>query len=186
MITLPRNNSSKVQSRGMEVCQKPNYFPPREHLCNRSCSNKHTPRERFSESTFGFGISEIFEFRSIGNLRILEHFWHIFGNLGISVHSVFLVDAKFCFCKNNKRIIIIIIKSTTDMVQIRIISVSKNFEPPPKLGTDGPELEFPACGARAHTHKHPRTEMPVVGSHATCANALPSGSPPSPSSLCDL
>jgi hypothetical protein len=35
-----------------------------------------------------------------------------------------------------------------------------------------------SCGARAHTHKHPRTEMPAVGSHATCAAALPSGSPP--------
>ena len=40
-----------------------------------------------------------------------------------------------------------------------------------------------SCGARAHTHKHPRTEMPAVGSHATCAAALPSGSPPAPSSL---
>jgi hypothetical protein len=28
------------------------------------------------------------------------------------------------------------------------------------------------CGARAHTHKHPCTEMPAVGSHATCAAAL--------------
>jgi hypothetical protein len=37
--------------------------------------------------------------------------------------------------------------------------------------------------ARAHTHKHPRTEKPAVGSHATCAAALPSGSPPAPSSL---
>ena len=34
-----------------------------------------------------------------------------------------------------------------------------------------------SCGARAHTHKHPRTEMPAVGSHATCAAALPSGNP---------
>jgi hypothetical protein len=34
--------------------------------------------------------------------------------------------------------------------------------------------------ARAHTHKHPRTETPAVGSHATCAAALPSGSPPRP------
>ena len=40
-----------------------------------------------------------------------------------------------------------------------------------------------SCGARAHTHKHPRTKMPAVGSHATCAAALPSGSPPAPSSL---
>ncbi len=40
-----------------------------------------------------------------------------------------------------------------------------------------------SCGVRAHTHKHPRTEMPAVGSHATCAAALPSGSPPDPSSL---
>jgi hypothetical protein len=28
------------------------------------------------------------------------------------------------------------------------------------------------CGARAHTRKHPCTEMPAVGSHATCAAAL--------------
>ena len=41
-----------------------------------------------------------------------------------------------------------------------------------------------SCGVRAHTHKHPRTEMPAVGSHATCAAALPSGYPPDPSSLC--
>jgi hypothetical protein len=41
----------------------------------------------------------------------------------------------------------------------------------------------PAAVVRAHTHKHPRTEMPAVGSHATCAAALPSGSPPAPSSL---
>jgi hypothetical protein len=34
-----------------------------------------------------------------------------------------------------------------------------------------------SCGARAHTHKHPRTETPAVVSHATCAAALPSGSP---------
>ena len=40
-----------------------------------------------------------------------------------------------------------------------------------------------SCGARAHTHKHPRTEMPAVGSHAICAAALTSGSPPAPSSL---
>ena len=40
-----------------------------------------------------------------------------------------------------------------------------------------------SCGARAHTHKHLRTEMPVVCSHATCAASLPSGSPPDPSSL---
>ena len=39
-----------------------------------------------------------------------------------------------------------------------------------------------SCGARAHTHKHPRTEMPAVGSHATCAAALTSGSPPAQSS----
>jgi hypothetical protein len=32
--------------------------------------------------------------------------------------------------------------------------------------------------ARAHTHKHPRTETSAVGSYATCAAALPSGSPP--------
>ena len=37
------------------------------------------------------------------------------------------------------------------------------------------------CGAGVHTLKHPRTEMPAVGSHATCAAALPSGSPPDPS-----
>jgi len=37
--------------------------------------------------------------------------------------------------------------------------------------------------ARAHTHKHPCTEMPAVGSHATGAGALPSCSPPDPSSL---
>ena len=43
-----------------------------------------------------------------------------------------------------------------------------------------------SCGVRARTHKHPHTEMPVVGSHATCAAALPSVSPPDPSSLCDL
>jgi hypothetical protein len=35
--------------------------------------------------------------------------------------------------------------------------------------------------ARAHTHKHPRTETHAVCSHATCAAALPSGSPPAPS-----
>ncbi len=35
-----------------------------------------------------------------------------------------------------------------------------------------------SCGVRAHTHKHPRTETPAVGSHAACAAALPSGSPP--------
>ena len=37
-----------------------------------------------------------------------------------------------------------------------------------------------SCGVSAHTHKHPRTETPAVGSHATCAAALPSGSPPRP------
>ena len=59
--------------------------------------------EPLSESNFGLGISEIFEFRSIGNpwnfvqkpwsfgqtSRILEHFWNVFGNLGISVHFCF-------------------------------------------------------------------------------------------------
>ncbi len=40
-----------------------------------------------------------------------------------------------------------------------------------------------SCGARAHTHKHPRTGTPAVVSHATCAAALPSGSPPPPSQL---
>jgi hypothetical protein len=34
-----------------------------------------------------------------------------------------------------------------------------------------------SCGARTHTHKHPLTETPVVGSQAVCAAALPSGSP---------
>jgi hypothetical protein len=33
------------------------------------------------------------------------------------------------------------------------------------------------CGARAHTHKHPNTETPAVGSQAACATVLPSGSP---------
>ena len=114
----------------------------------------------------------VWEFLKSLNFGRLETFesWNIFGTFLAILEFLFLVDAKFCFCKNNKRIIIII-KSTTDMVQIRIISVSKNFEPPPTLGTDGPELEFPACGTRAHTHKHPGTE---------------SGSPPVPSSLCDL
>jgi hypothetical protein len=36
----------------------------------------------------------------------------------------------------------------------------------------------PAVVVCAHTHKHPRTETPAVGSHAACAAALPSGSPP--------
>ena len=44
-------------------------------------------------------------------------------------------------------------------------------------------LQTRSCGARAHTHKHPRTEMPTVSSHATCAAVLPSGSLPDPSSL---
>ena len=45
-----------------------------------------------------------------------------------------------------------------------------------------------SCGVRARTHKHPHTEMPVVGSHATCAAALPSGSPPTHPAFvtCDL
>ena len=35
-----------------------------------------------------------------------------------------------------------------------------------------------SCGARTHTHKHPHTEMPAVGSHATCAAEVPY--PPAP------
>ena len=45
------------------------------------------------------------------------------------------------------------------------------------------QVRVRAMQAGAHTPAHPRTEMPAVGSHATCAADLPSGSPPDPSSL---
>ena len=91
-----------------------------------------------SESNFGLGISEIFEFRSIGNLgissrnlgvsvrlsetRILEHFWNIFGNLGISVHSVFLVQVNNGYGTNSNHI--------------------RMKKPPLTRGTAGPEFPY--------------------------------------------
>ena len=85
--------------------------------------------EPLSESNFGLGISEIFEFRSIGNRgissrtsRILEHFWNIFGNLGISVHSVFLVQVNNGYGTNSNHI--------------------RMKKPPLTRGTAGPEFPY--------------------------------------------
>ena len=73
--------------------------------------------ERSSESTFPMTISEISEFRSMKSWnfgqkplncgqtsRILEHFWNIFGNLGISVHSVFLIQVNNGYGTNSNHI----------------------------------------------------------------------------------
>ena len=53
MTPLPRNNSSKVQSPksrprlvvSHSTCPPLSSSPPREQLCNRSCSDKHTQGE---------------------------------------------------------------------------------------------------------------------------------------------
>ena len=74
-------------------------------------------------SEFFLGISEIFEFRSIGKTtRILEHFWNIFGNIGISVHSVFLVQVNNGYGTN------------LNHIRMKI--------PPLTRGTAGPEFPY--------------------------------------------
>ena len=88
--------------------------------------------EPLSESDFGLGISEIFEFRSIGNrgissrnlgvsVRHLES-WNIFGNIGISVHSVFLVQVNNGYGTNSNHI--------------------RMKKPPLTRGTAGPEFPY--------------------------------------------
>jgi hypothetical protein len=74
-----------------------------------------------SESNFGLGISEIFEFRSIGNRGISSRNL-IFGNLGISVPSLFLVQVNNGYGTNSNH--------------IRI------KKPPLTRGTAGPEFPF--------------------------------------------
>jgi hypothetical protein len=54
--------------------------------------------------------------------RILEHFWNIFGNLGISVHSVFLVQVNNGYGTNSNHI--------------------RMKKPPLTRGTAGPEFPY--------------------------------------------